>query len=82
MAEWRIAYGGNCCRWGLREFGSIYTGLSDDGLQGSNPNFIVVGYRNGNGAGRQSFLHHHVASPAAHFFEPMGRQNYTHLFTG
>jgi hypothetical protein len=28
--------------WGLLEFGSIYTGLPDDGLQGPNPNFNLV----------------------------------------
>jgi hypothetical protein len=78
----RLILRGNSYRWGLLEFGSIYAGLPDDRLQGSNPNFIVVGHRNGNGARRQSFLHHDMASPAAHFFEPMHRQNCTHLFTG
>jgi len=47
-------------------------GLPDDGLQSPNPNFNVVGYR-------QSFLHHDMASPPAHFFKAMPRQNCTDL---
>jgi hypothetical protein len=54
----------------------------DDGLQGSNPNFIVVGNWDGDGAYWRFFLHDDMASAAAHFFETMSRQNCAHLFTG
>ena len=60
---------------GLLEFSSIKPGLSDDGLQGSNPNCIVVGNWDGNGGRKQFFLHDNVASAATNFLETMCCQN-------
>jgi hypothetical protein len=78
----RLIPDGNCRQVGLLEFDSIEGGLPDDGQQGSNPNFIVVGNGDGDGAYRRFFLHDDVASAPAHFFETMSRQNFAHLFSG
>jgi hypothetical protein len=60
---------------GLLEFSSIKPGLSDNGLQGPDPNCTMVGNWDGDRAHRQFFLHDYVASPAAYFLETMSRQN-------
>jgi hypothetical protein len=60
---------------GLLEFSSVEPGLPDDGLQGANPDCIVVWNRHGDCARRQFLLHDKVASVATHFLETMICQN-------
>jgi hypothetical protein len=88
LAECFFARGGRVHRSytpakrGLLEFSSIDSGLSDNRLQGANPNCIVVWNWDGNGAERQFLLHHNVASAATRFLETMFCQNGTYFFPG
>jgi hypothetical protein len=66
----------------LLEFSSAKPGLSDDGMQGPDADFIVVRNRYGDGGRRKFFLHDNVASTLSHFLKTVSCENIEHLFAG
>lgn len=64
------------------EFGPLYSGLADDGLQGADADFGMIGNGNGDGSRGSRPLHHNVAAAPPDLDEVVAREDRAYVLTG
>lgn len=64
------------------EFGPLYSGLADDGLQGADADFGMIGNGNGDGSRGCRPLHHNVAAAPPDLDEVVAREDRAYVLTG